>query len=324
MNTFLQGQDSYTLHKQVRKHFPRNVTYADTVDACWQVDLADFSSLKDDNEGIVFVLCATDVFSRFAWTTTLINKKALTVLEGLKSIFISTERRPGQIISDKGGEFQNSTMKRFLNQLGIELFHTKNPDVKCSITERFIRSLRISMQKIFTHTENYRYIDGVLQNVTHAYNNKYHRTIKMTPHEASQPERVLTVYHNLYDEKLTPRKKLIPKFKVNDFVRISREKKRFEKGHTFNWSEEIFKVTKVIPHIQPVYKICEIDSGDVIEGSFYSWELSKVTKPEFFKIAYIAGERGKASRKQHLVQWRGYPATTQSWVNAKDIFTVKQ
>ena len=142
----------------------------------------------------------------------------------------------------------------------------------------------------------------------------------MSPHEASQPDRVLEVYKNLYGKTFKNKNKSVPKFNEGDYVRISREKKRFEKGHTWNWSEEIFKVTKVIRHPQIVYKISEIDSGDEIEGSFYSWELSKVTKPELFKIAYIAEKRGKGDRTEHLVHWRGYPKSNQSWVKAKDIF----
>ena len=80
MAAYLQGQDTYTLHKQVRRRFPRNITYADTVDACWQADLADFNSLKEDNDGYVFVLCVNDVFSRYAWTIPLKDKKGDTVL----------------------------------------------------------------------------------------------------------------------------------------------------------------------------------------------------------------------------------------------------
>ena len=317
---YLQGQDTYTLHKQVRRRFPRNVTYADTVDACWQVDLADFSSLKEDNDDYIFVMCVNDVFSRFAWTIPLKDKSANTVLDGFKTLFASTKRRPAQIITDKGKELQNTTLKRFLKQHDIELYHTNNPQTKCSITERFIRTLRLWLQKVFTHREKYRYIDGLLDDVTWSYNHRYHTAIKMSPYEASQPDRVLEVYSNLYSGKLENNKTSSPKFHEGDYVRISREKKRFEKGHTWNWSEEIFKVTKVIPHPKIVYKISEIDSGDELEGSFYSWELSKVTKPELFKIAYILGKRGKGDRTEHLVHWRGYTKSSRSWVKAKDIF----
>jgi len=157
-----------------------------------------------------------------------------------------------------------------------------------------------------------------LDNVTHAYNNKKHKTLKMTPQEASNPKRVLEVYQNLYGQTLN-RQKVEPKLKVGDFVRISREKKRFEKGCTWNWSEEIFKVTQVVPHIQPVYRIADLDKNEEIEGHFYSWELSPVKKPELYKIAYIVKERGKGARKELFVHWRGYPTSTRSWVLAKDI-----
>ena len=36
-----------------------------------------------------------------------------------------------------------------------------------------------------------------------------------------------------------------PKFKVGDYVRISKYKNIFAKGCTPNWSEEVFVITKV-------------------------------------------------------------------------------
>lgn len=316
---YLQGEDTYTLHKQVRKHFPRNITYADTVDDCWQSDLADFSNLKEDNDHYLYILCTIDVFSRYAWTIPIKDKKANTVLEAFKTLFEATDRRPGRaVITDKGGELNNVTLKRYFKQQGVDLFHTNNPDTKCSIAERFIRTLRLWMQKIFTHKEKYRYIDGILQDVTYAYNHKYHRSIKMTPHEASQPKRVLEVYHNLYSSRLK-QKKVKPQLRKGDFVRIAREKKKFEKGHYWNWSEAIYQVTRVIPHQYPLYKIADIDHQEELEGSFYSWELSKVHKPDTFKIEYIVDTKGVGASKKHLVHWRGYPVESRSWVLAKNI-----
>ena len=36
-----------------------------------------------------------------------------------------------------------------------------------------------------------------------------------------------------------------PKFKVGDYVRISKYKNIFAKGYTSNWSEEMFVVSKI-------------------------------------------------------------------------------
>lgn len=317
---FLQSQESYTLHKNVRKNFPRNVTYADTIDACWQCDLADVSSSKEDNDENLFILIAIDVFSRHAWTIPLKNKKAETVVAGFKTLFESTERRPSDIVTDKGKEFENKKLKTFLKEHDINYYHTKNPDTKCSIAERFIRTLRLWLQKIFTHTENYRYLDHVLADVTHAYNHKYHRTLKMSPVEASNPERVLEVYHTLYSGKL--HKKVHPRLRVGDYVRISREKKLFEKGHLWNYSEEIFQITRVHKQQRPLYTIADIDKKEDLDGFFYEQELAKVTKPEKFKIEEVIQERGSGGKREQLVKWRGYPASANSWILAKNIETL--
>lgn len=317
MRAFLEGQESYTLHRNKRKHFPRNVTYANGVDACWQTDLADFSSIKEENDGFIFVLVVIDVFSKHAWTVPLQNKQAETVVEGFREIFSRTDRRCTTLISDKGKEYDNKKLKTFLKSHDISYFHTRNPETKCSIAERFIRTLRMWLQRVFTHTESDRYIDHVLEDVTYAYNIKYHRTIKMSPVEASRPDRVLQVYDTLYKDKLS--RKVQPRLKVGDFVRITREKSRFEKESTWNWTEEVFQITRVVKHPIPVYAIADIDKNEEIEGLFYGHELNKVEKPELFKIAEIVAERGRGKNAESLVRWRGYPDSAQSWVLTKNI-----
>ena len=41
------------------------------------------------------------------------------------------------------------------------------------------------------------------------------------------------------------------KFKVGDFVRITKEKVKFAKGYEQNFSKEIFRVVKVVPRVPP-------------------------------------------------------------------------
>ncbi|XP_052123373.1 uncharacterized protein LOC127749399 [Frankliniella occidentalis] len=106
------------------------------------------------------------------------------------------------------------------------------------------------------------------------------------------PERVLEVYNNLYHGLKPTNNKT--KFKVGDYVRISREKQTFEKG-----LEDLDK--------------------DAIQGTFYEAELQKVTKPETFKIAYIVRSKGKKGSRQHFVHWRGYPEKSRSWILDSDL-----
>jgi len=70
---------------------------------------------------------------------------------------------------------------------------------------------------------------------------------------------------------------------------------------------------------QPVYEMSDLQDRR-IEGQFYSYELVKVTvSPETaFQIDKIVRTRNKSGIK-HLVKWKGYDETFNSWVNASDI-----
>src|SRR5258706_167949 len=53
---WLSAQDAYTLHKPVRKIFPRRKTFSKGIDDLFQADLADLSNLTRYNNGIRYIL----------------------------------------------------------------------------------------------------------------------------------------------------------------------------------------------------------------------------------------------------------------------------
>ena len=59
------------------------------------------------------------------------------------------------------------------------------------------------------------------------------------------------VYKNLLDK----RKKIKPKFQINDLVRTADLKKTFSKGDTTNWSYKLYKITEIINDTIPSYII---------------------------------------------------------------------
>ncbi|KAJ1528184.1 hypothetical protein ONE63_008096 [Megalurothrips usitatus] len=316
VDTFLQGEDAYTLHKPARRHFPRNVTYADNIDDCWQTDLTDFQSLREDNHDYAYILCVIDVFSKFAWAVPIKDKSAKSIVRGFEKIFEGTTRRPTRLFSDNGKEYRNKVFQKYLKDLDIKYFHTYDPETKCSVVERWQRTLKTKLFKRFTATGNYCYVDGLLDDTVKAYNHTFHRSLKMRPVDVTA-DRVLEVYNNLYGGEKETKK---PKFRVGDFVRISREKQRFEKGYNWYWSEEIYKISQVIPHDLPVYRLEDLDQ-DKIEGTFYEQELQKVTKPEAFQIEYIVRSKTEKGIRKHLVHWRGYPEKSRSWILDSDLIT---
>jgi transposase InsO family protein len=313
---WLAGQDTYTLHKPVRKRFPRNPYTVTNIDDVWEMDLADLSSLAKYNDKYKYLLNIIDVFSRYAWSVPLKDKTGASVTTALKHLF--KHRKPLTLQSDKGTEFLNSTVQRFLKLQGVRFHTTHNPDIKGAIIERFNRSLKTKMYKYFTKSNTYRYLTALDKLVT-AYNNSIHSTIGMAPSKVS-PDNIYAVW-----ERTKSLRSKIPrgqvKFSTGDLVRITKEKLKFAKGYEQTFSTEIFRVAKVIKRMpQPVYELTDLQSRP-IEGQFYNYELVKVTvspKTEF-QIDKIVRTRTYKGIKQHFVKWKGYDSTFNSWVNASDI-----
>jgi len=106
---WLSGQDTYTLHKSVRKRFSRNpyaVTYIDDV---WEIDLADLSSLSRYNDKYKYLLNVIDIFSRYTWSVPLKDKTGKSIVAALTNLF--ENRKPITIQSDKGTEYVNATVQ---------------------------------------------------------------------------------------------------------------------------------------------------------------------------------------------------------------------
>ena len=65
------------------------------------------------NKGIKYLLCAIDLFSKYAWVVPIKNKKEVSLVNAFKKI-ISEERNPTKICVDQGSQFYNNSLKDFL------------------------------------------------------------------------------------------------------------------------------------------------------------------------------------------------------------------
>ena len=61
-------------------------------------------SLSKYNKGIKYLLCAIDLFSKYAWVIPLKDKKGTSIANAFKKI-ISKGRKPDKIWVDQGSEF---------------------------------------------------------------------------------------------------------------------------------------------------------------------------------------------------------------------------
>ena len=256
------------LHKPLRKRFARRRVVSNGIDDIWSADLIEMQEFAKSNKGIRYLLNVIDVFSKYVWSIPLKDKTGNSTVEAFNKLI--KIRKPNKLWVDKGKEFYNKSMDKWLEDNYIHRYSTFN-EGKAVVIERFNRTLKEIMWKYFTTNNTNKYIDS-LDDMVSTYNNTLHRSIKMTPSEASQIENEDIVRSNLYGGIKERTKKT--KFKVGDHVRIPRYKRLFEKGYTPNWTKEIFQIDK-IQNTNPVtYLIKDLNNEEIL-GSFYEPELQK-------------------------------------------------
>ena len=313
---FLKKNDTYTLHKPIRRKFSRNATIVGDIDKQWQADLADVSSLSRHNTGTTFILTVIDCFSKFAWAIPLKKKDAPSVLKGFKILFEqSRPRKPLRLQTDKGKEFLNKPLQEYLKERGIQHFVTHN-ETKAAMVERFNRTLKGKMFRYFHAYDTSRYIEE-LPNFLKSYNNSHHRTIGMAPSQVTK-DKVPQIWNRVYGAKYS--KQYRTQHEKNDTVRISAAKTIFDKGYRPNWSDEVFKISGTKPTPRKVYKIQDLKGSD-IKGTFYPEELQGVSfdLPEKHIIEKILHNRKRKGETELLIKWKGYPSTYNSWIPEKDL-----
>ena len=248
------------LHKPINRKFNKRKVYSQFKDNIWGVDLADMQSLSRKNKGIKYLLCAIDLYSKYAFVISLKDKKGISIVNAFNKIIKQSKRKPNKIWVDQGGEFYNNVFEKWLSDNNINMYSTYN-EGKSVAAERFIRTLKYKLYKHMTATGKNVYYD-VLDDVVNKYTNTKHSTIKMKPIDVGDNKRVYIDEHNEKDSR----------FKVGDRVRISRYKNIFAKEYTPNWSKEIFIVDKINDTVPYTYNLKDLNDEEII-GSFYDKEL---------------------------------------------------
>ena len=82
-----------------------------------------------------------------------------------------------------------------------------NRDIKCSICERYNRTILNKIYKNFTLNNNTIWIND-LDKLVNEYNNSYHRSIEMKPINASLKSNQNIVRNNLFNFKNTKKTKI--------------------------------------------------------------------------------------------------------------------
>ena len=217
-------------------------------------------------------------------------------------ILTSSGRYCQKLHTDERKELYNSKFRAMLKLYDIEHFTLGNKEIKCSVVERFNRTLKTRMYRYFTAKSTNRYID-VLQDLVRSYNLSVHSSIGMAPADVTNQNQK-EVWEKLYSGHYP----ISNRFQVGDQVRIPRAKGWFEQGFLQNWSDEVFLVVQCVGRVPPVYKLKDV-AGETLNVTFYSWELQWVIKPmdTYFKIENIIDQKTEGRKKFYLVKYKGYP-----------------
>ncbi len=306
VSRWLNEQLPYNLHKTAKKTYPTRKYMVRTIDEQWQADLVDMQTYERLNKGYRFILTVIDVFSRYAWAKPIKRKTGTNVAEALQSIF-EEGRTPHYLQTDQGLEFYNTPVKSLLEHYNIELFSVYSQH-KAALVERFNRTLKGKMHRAFTHFGNYKWLH-ILDDLVDSYNKTQHTSIGCAPKDVTK-ENASEIWVRQYADVKKPKR--IPKFKINDKVRISKQRNVFSRGFHPNWSEEIFTIHSINTKYVPItYKLRDY-KNEIIKGSFYKQELQRADDDPLHRIENVIRTRGNGQKKEALVKWLGYPQT--SWV----------
>ena len=138
---FLNSELANELHKSIIRKFKKTKVYSSFKDNIWGVDLADMQLISKYIKGIRYILCAIDLFSKYAFIVPLKDKKEITITNAFQSILNKSKRKPNKIWVDQGSEFYNNNFKKLLKDNDITTYSAHN-EAESVFTERLIRTLK--------------------------------------------------------------------------------------------------------------------------------------------------------------------------------------
>ena len=194
------------------------------------------------------------------------------------------------------------SFKKWLKDNDIDMYSTNN-EGKSVIAERFITTSKNKVYKYMTSISKNVYIDK-LDDIVKKYNNTYHTSTEVKP---------IDVKDNTYIDFKKEVNDKNPKFKVGDYVSISKYKDIFAKGYMPNWSEEVFIIKKIKNAVPWTYVINDLNGKEII-GTFYENGLQATNQQEF-KVEKVFKRKGD----KLYAKWKGYDNSFNSWVDKKDI-----
>ena len=295
VSKFLEGEETYQLHKDRKSRFNRNKVISYSKDWNWQADLVDLSKLARYNQGYRYILVVIDVMTKYAWARCMKTKQAGDIKRAFENIFELDGRKPVRLQTDRGTEFTSDWMRNFYKNNDIYYFTTFTKTFKCSIVERLNRTIKSRMFRYFTRNNSKSYVH-VLEKLMKSYNNSYHSSIQMTPKEACNTDPKI-LFRLLYGDLKKSKNNVA--ISIGDNVRIAHDRSTFDKAYEQTYSQLMARIKHLDRFSEnPIFTVEDLD-GSKDNRRFYKHELQKIAKPEVDKVIKRQGAK-------RLVTFRNY------------------
>jgi transposase InsO family protein len=319
---------SYPLHRATKRikynpyiniRFPRQQI---------QCDLLDVSRLARFNSGYRNLLVAIDCFSRFVWVKPLKTKSASEVADVFQELIDDWQPElPKQITVDQGTEFKNVKVTNLFKKYGIKMFHPTS-EGKAVYVERVNQTLQSLIYRYLSEKQTRSYID-VLQDLVETYNSRPHRSLNnLAPSQAVKDENVF-YFRRVEQNRIAPiitrnlrsTKSSRNKFKVGDIVRIRKWKSIFDRGYKQTFSNEYYKINRVLDNLPSVtYELQNLNDEEIVVGGFYANELQLIKGGEYKIEKILKTEKDRNGKPvRYFVKWLGFDNRHNSWVNVQDM-----
>lgn len=294
------------LHKPARRKYPRRRVTLKGINDLYQADLVEMQPYARENKGYRYILTMLNCFSKFAFAVPLKDKTMTEVAKALEPILAKHKMKHLQ--TDDGKEWFNRSVSALVKKYKINHYATFS-ELKASIVERFNRTIKQIMWRLFTARGKYEWV-SLLPDIINQYNTSVHRTIGMRPKDVRQ-KHVKSILARMNRKKIPVSK---PKFKVGDSVRISKYKRVFTKGYMPNWTNETFTIFSIKP-TKPVTYILQDSKGEFLKGGFYEHELSRSKTGDVYLVEKVLRRKGD----KVLVRWLGFDGKDDTWVDKRSI-----
>ena len=81
------------LRKPIIRTFNKRKVHSNFIDNIWGAILTDMQLISNFEKGFRFLLCVTDIFSKYAWIIPLKNKKGIIITNSFQKVLKESNRK---------------------------------------------------------------------------------------------------------------------------------------------------------------------------------------------------------------------------------------